>query len=456
MKVTDGPYGSKSFFPQFLRQALARTEGIQRAFLIPENKSSQQENDQHFVECFLDLRGYAPFGSGDFVFIDRSAEAGAIRPRLELLNELADSIGLDRPNLIYVSQNPKVALASGVSGPSWLWFHHYLIAMSRTHRSNLDDYGFRESGSRILCLNNKRRGHRIAIAKAAHARFGDQLLMSWMATPWQRADEDFQANFPQTFSRDLPEPDAYELTPTVGGSGALAFSEAAVRDTFFQLVTETEVSHHSQRFTEKILKPIACHRPFVVFGPMGTLARLRDLGFRTFSDIFPEDYDDIADPEQRMCRILDVIDDIVQSDRSKFLERVASACSHNQRHLSSQVEGIVLSSMVRDLRYICSFSRLQVCLDTEKEANAELSRKIAESSAESELLIAQLHQVQEELEHYFLDNERLFHENACKNEKLSWLRAQQRARVQLSRLAARVNSRFLALAGRISVSSASH
>ncbi len=449
MRVTDGTYGSKSFLPEFLENVLNKIDGVQRAFLIPENRSTRDANDDLFAECFYDLKNYAPFGPGDFVFIDRSAEAGAIRPRLQLLNELADSIGLPRYNVVYVSQNPQVALSPGVSGPSWLWFHHYLIAVSRAHRELANDYNYRDAGHKVLCLNNKKRGHRIALAKAAEARFGDRLLMSWMAIPWDKADEDFKKNFPITFSKNLSDPISLDLSPTVGGGDALGLPDQATRDSFLHLVAETEVSDYSQRFTEKVLKPIASHRPFLVFAPKGTLSRLHDLGFQTFSSVFPEDYDQIAEPEERMYRVIDIVDEILKRDRSDFLGSVAPICAHNQLHLRAGIESVVQARLLAQMTLNIRSSMLQGRLDSLLSSSANLKKKLDQASGDHVLTLSQLHQVQEELESCYLDNQRLLAENQRHASKLAWYRTYHKF-VSLILLQKRsLDSKFIALAGRI-------
>ena len=75
-----------------------------------------------------------------------------------------------------------------------------------------------------------------------------------------------------------------------------------------------------------------------------------------------------------------------------------------------------------------------------------LERELIDAREESELLLLQLHQVQEELEYYFLENQR-------KEEKLHWLRGQRELLLRMLRLHGRFKQRFLALDGRIALPS---
>ena len=79
-------------------------------------------------------------------------------------------------------------------------------------------------------------------------------------------------------------------------------------------------------------------------------------------------------------------------------------------------------------------------------AKEELEKELADVREESELLLLQLHQLQEELEYYFLENQR-------KDEKLHWLRGQRELLLRMLRVQGRFQQRFLALDGRIALPS---
>jgi len=464
MSITNGATGSKSFLPEFLSAAMAEINGIERAFLFPENMPLKDQNDQIFVECFRDLERFAPFSAGDYLFIDRSGESGAIRSRLALLNDLAASIDIDPRNIIYVSQNPHVALSPSVCGPNWLWFHHYIVAMSRAHRNVCDDFGFLEAPSNILCLNNKRRGHRIAFVKAARERFGERLIFSWLASPWDRADEDYAEHYPTISAMGLPEPPSCELNPTLGGPSALGLPEAAIRETFLHLVLETEVSNYSQRFTEKILKPLVAHRPFLVFGPKGTLQRLRRLGFRTFHNIFPEDYDHIDNREERMFRILDIAGELLLRDQPRLKSDVLEICAYNQRHLLHHIENSLGLKLSADLSQILSLNSMwaqlseartsmRAQLSEARTKNRSLEDKLLDSCGEYDLLLHQLQQVQEQLEYYFLDAQRLYTDLQGNEQQLERQRARSVALAEALRFQKSLYSKLVGLLGRVSLPS---
>jgi len=69
------------------------------------------------------------------------------------------------------------------------------------------------------------------------------------------------------------------------------FSESLFTNSFFSVVTETDISPDITFISEKIWKPIINLQPFIVIGNPYTLKFLRQYGFESFPEIFDESYD---------------------------------------------------------------------------------------------------------------------------------------------------------------------
>ena len=85
----------------------------------------------------------------------------------------------------------------------------------------------------------------------------------------------------------------------------------------YWLVTETVAGddHHGHVFlTEKTFKPILLKMGFVIAGRMGVLKKLRDLGFKTFSDYWDESYDTMDWWPDRRDALVKTIEDIILDD----------------------------------------------------------------------------------------------------------------------------------------------
>lgn len=109
-------------------------------------------------------------------------------------------------------------------------------------------------------------------------------------------------------------------------------------DAYVNVVLETHMDADQSGgvfLTEKTFKPIKHAQPFVIFGCAGSLARLRDLGYKTFDHAIDTSYDSIKDTTARYARLIAICQDLF-TQGNHHLHRVLLACQedllHNQRH----------------------------------------------------------------------------------------------------------------------------
>jgi hypothetical protein len=106
------------------------------------------------------------------------------------------------------------------------------------------------------------------------------------------------------------------------GSAEMALLFNSEIDLYYQqslinVVTETNFVSPDIFNTEKIFKPIIHRQPFIVVGPYQTLANLKKMGYKTFSDFWDESYDDIEDPTKRLIKIVELCREISNWDDTK-------------------------------------------------------------------------------------------------------------------------------------------
>lgn len=104
-------------------------------------------------------------------------------------------------------------------------------------------------------------------------------------------------------------------------------------DTYFSLVTETVVEQLWSFRTEKIAKPIMIGHPFIVVSNPGYYRDLRNLGFKTFGHVIDESFDSIENHQDRVERIIDIVQDLCQQDLAEFQNSCYTVCKYNQQHL---------------------------------------------------------------------------------------------------------------------------
>ena len=109
------------------------------------------------------------------------------------------------------------------------------------------------------------------------------------------------------------------------------------RDTYFSLITETVVEQPWPFRTEKIAKPLAIGHPFIVATGPGYYQDLHRLGFQTFGHLIDESFDSIENHQDRMDRIIAVVEDLCQQDLALFQKECYNVCKYNQQHLQELV-----------------------------------------------------------------------------------------------------------------------
>jgi len=84
----------------------------------------------------------------------------------------------------------------------------------------------------------------------------------------------------------------------------------------------------------------------------------------------------------------------------------------------------------------------------------EIQSKLDAASEESDLQLLQFHQVQEELEFYFLENQRISKDCQLKGEKLNWSRSQRELLMQLLEQQSHLHRRLFSVESRIMLTAA--
>jgi hypothetical protein len=173
----------------------------------------------------------------------------------------------------------------------------------------------------------------------------DMRWSSWLNLPYQDRDlmddpEQIRLLPPQyeieravvNLDRNLPDHDVKHFLFNNTWGDAIV-NPRAYQDTAFSIVTETIYDYPFTFRTEKIWKPMIMAHPFVAVANVGYYRALHAAGFRTFSHLIDESFDNIWEPHDRMEAIIEVIGDIVRNGSASFLTASAEICKYNQEHL---------------------------------------------------------------------------------------------------------------------------
>jgi hypothetical protein len=136
---------------------------------------------------------------------------------------------------------------------------------------------------------------------------------------------------------DLPRIFTGEDTQEMTSCWLTNFNEAA--DSLVYVPTETVYFGRRTHITEKTFKAIALEMPFVLVAPAGSLAYLREYGFKTFEGIFDESYDTETDDIcriERVTKLLKELNDLSVTERQALHRACLPVVQHNFEHFYGQ------------------------------------------------------------------------------------------------------------------------
>ena len=189
---------------------------------------------------------------------------------------------------------------------------------------------------KFLCLNGRSRPHRVQLLNDLENR---NLLDSAL---WTNLDNHLRPikllpthyEVERYTHKIIPDTRfvKYQLFNNEWGDGIV--KPEPYIDTYFSLVTETVFDYPYSFRTEKIWKPIAIAHPWIAVANRGFYRDMRNLGFQTYSHVIDESFDLIDNNQDRLARIVEIVQDLCQQDLAEFLKECYTVSKYNQQHLA--------------------------------------------------------------------------------------------------------------------------
>jgi hypothetical protein len=343
------------------------------------------------LQRWLQHDGFArTLGTKGVLLIDSCTEAGPFNE--ERLQEMHRALAPHVPpvRVVLLFQNEYFAPQSrsrmegdaSTGGMRPVLFHYWLArTLQHVQRiplgAHLENQSADQPGMayRFLCLNRALRPHRAAVVgRLARCGMLPQSLVSLgSATGFlpehpsgRRSREELFADARRAMpccADDILAAAAVQLPPKLEGAfagtaagrrgigGADTLLPGAHAAAAMSIVTETEMTNHVRRFTEKTLKPLAMGHPFVVAGNWRTLELLHSYGFRTFSPFVNEAYDTIRDDSERLLAVLEEIGRLGRMGDEEFragIRAMAPVVRHNALHMRGGMR-VISAAQVREM-----------------------------------------------------------------------------------------------------------
>ena len=134
--------------------------------------------------------------------------------------------------------------------------------------------------------------------------------------------------------------------------GTQATSENFYKNSLISIITETNFLENEISMTEKSIKPVKEKHPFIMVGVKGTLKTYHMLGYKTFSDFWSEDYDNIENGWERLREIVRVCKEISQWDHAKILDfkkKVKPILDHNFQVAKEGVSELAANNIIQHI-----------------------------------------------------------------------------------------------------------
>lgn len=133
------------------------------------------------------------------------------------------------------------------------------------------------------------------------------------------------------------------------------------RKIFTDVVVETVVYEKNVEWiTEKTFIPLIVGAPMIVLTHPNFYSMLHRLGFKTFSDFWPEDFDSIIDHEKRIARFKQVLTYIREEyntleKRKRALHKMSSILEHNSKRMMELIKFRRREDILRPTYMDCEF-----------------------------------------------------------------------------------------------------
>jgi hypothetical protein len=210
--------------------------------------------------------------------------------------------------------SPEISNYESLGAIGIYWWHHAMVARDWYRYAKLDnklEYSAQEFTKDFNVYSRAWKGTREYRLKFLELMVENNLVL---CSSVSMSDFDNGNHYHDHIFKNLKfktNADLSMIKLTNSDSNASAdYSREDYLSSALDVVLETLFDDTRQHLTEKILRPIACGKPFILASTPGSLQYLRSYGFETFGEYIDESYDLISDPLDRLHAIIKLMKDI--------------------------------------------------------------------------------------------------------------------------------------------------
>lgn len=136
------------------------------------------------------------------------------------------------------------------------------------------------------------------------------------------------------------EQDTFESV--TGGKYITDLNDDVMLDSWVTVVSEASFAENQCFISEKSFKPIVGHHPFIIYGNKGSLAKLHEMGYRTFNKWWDESYDTL-DTWERLSAIINILRSLQKMSRQELYTMfcdMREVLKHNLQNLNNRCTAV--------------------------------------------------------------------------------------------------------------------
>ena len=217
--------------------------------------------------------------------------------------------------------NPYVTFKGNLYFEHTCWFNYFSRGwqedVERVKNTSLEWYNYQKECTKtkyINCLNRVPRVHRNLLFSLLYTdqniidnsivSFGGINLLEDKVPSHHLGDHEYLStvgsfvDFLAKYGKEYT--DGLEVDAKMDINHAVSINLNFYNDTYITLTTETLAEEGQLFFSEKTFKPISVGHPFIHLGGKGSLAKLKEFGYKTFDNWWDESYDSIHDWRDRV------------------------------------------------------------------------------------------------------------------------------------------------------------
>lgn len=129
------------------------------------------------------------------------------------------------------------------------------------------------------------------------------------------------------------------IESSIDGDASADYDVNEFNNSLVSVILETMFDDSRIHLTEKVLRPIACGHPFILAAGPNSLEFLKKYGFKTFSPLIDESYDQEPDSLSRLKMLVQEmkkIEDLNSTDKQLLQQQLQKIADYNQQHFFSK------------------------------------------------------------------------------------------------------------------------